>query len=100
MSEEIKKDNYSADSIQALEGMEHVECVRRYMYEGGSTSFIYEVVDNSIDEAWVAIVIPLLISMRMVLLQLEDNGRYLCREFMLRSRAPEEMNQNWCWRKV
>jgi DNA gyrase subunit B len=24
MSEEIKKDNYSADSIQALEGMEHV----------------------------------------------------------------------------
>ena len=24
MSEEIKKSNYSADSIQALEGMEHV----------------------------------------------------------------------------
>jgi DNA gyrase subunit B len=30
MSEEIKKDNYSADSIQALEGMEHV--MRPSMY--------------------------------------------------------------------
>jgi DNA gyrase/topoisomerase IV subunit B len=28
MSEEIKKDNYSADSIQALEGMEHVRMHR------------------------------------------------------------------------
>jgi hypothetical protein len=31
MSEEIKKDNYSADSIQALEGMEHVR-MRPSMY--------------------------------------------------------------------
>jgi DNA gyrase subunit B len=33
MSEEIKKDNYSADSIQALEGMEHVR-MRPSMYIG------------------------------------------------------------------
>jgi hypothetical protein len=31
--EEIKKDNYSADSIQALEGMEHVR-MRPSMYIG------------------------------------------------------------------
>ena len=55
MSEEIKKDNYSADSIQALEGMEHVR-MRPSMYIGdvgvrGLHHLVYEVVDNSIDEA-------------------------------------------------
>ena len=33
MSEEVKKNNYSADSIQALEGMEHVR-MRPSMYIG------------------------------------------------------------------
>ncbi|MDB9990456.1 DNA topoisomerase (ATP-hydrolyzing) subunit B [Flavobacteriales bacterium] len=52
MSEE--KD-YSADSIQALEGMEHVR-MRPSMYIGdvgsrGLHHLVYEVVDNSIDEA-------------------------------------------------
>jgi hypothetical protein len=75
MSEEIKKDNYSADSIQALEGMEHVR-MRPSMYwrcgVRGLHHLVYEVVDNSIDEAWVVIVIPLLlISMKMVLLLLK-----------------------------
>ena len=55
MSEEQKKSNYSADSIQALEGMEHVR-MRPSMYIGdvgvrGLHHLVYEVVDNSIDEA-------------------------------------------------
>jgi len=55
MSEENKKENYSADSIQALEGMEHVR-MRPSMYIGdvstrGLHHLVYEVVDNSIDEA-------------------------------------------------
>ena len=52
MSEEK---NYSADSIQALEGMEHVR-MRPSMYIGdvglrGLHHLVYEVIDNSIDEA-------------------------------------------------
>ncbi|MDG1032566.1 MAG: DNA topoisomerase (ATP-hydrolyzing) subunit B [Flavobacteriaceae bacterium] len=55
MSEEINKNQYSADSIQALEGMEHVR-MRPSMYIGdvgvrGLHHLVYEVVDNSIDEA-------------------------------------------------
>jgi DNA gyrase subunit B len=53
MSENQSK--YSADSIQALEGMEHVR-MRPSMYIGdvgsrGLHHLVYEVVDNSIDEA-------------------------------------------------
>jgi DNA gyrase subunit B len=54
MSEEIKKDNYSADSIQALEGMEHVMRPSMYIEMWGIRGLhhlVYEVVDNSIDEA-------------------------------------------------
>jgi len=55
MSEDKKKSNYGADSIQALEGMEHVR-MRPSMYIGdvgvrGLHHLVYEVVDNSIDEA-------------------------------------------------
>ena len=55
MSEEKKQNQYSADSIQALEGMEHVR-MRPSMYIGdvgirGLHHLVYEVVDNSIDEA-------------------------------------------------
>lgn len=50
-----KEHNYGADSIQALEGIEHVR-MRPSMYIGdvgvrGLHHLVYEVVDNSIDEA-------------------------------------------------
>jgi len=55
MSEENQNKQYSEDSIQALEGMEHVR-MRPSMYIGdigvrGLHHLVYEVVDNSIDEA-------------------------------------------------
>ena len=55
MSEIQKNPEYSADNIQALEGMEHVR-MRPSMYIGdvglrGLHHLVYEVVDNSIDEA-------------------------------------------------
>ena len=58
MSEETKAKSattYTADNIQSLEGMEHVR-MRPSMYIGdtgvrGLHHLVYEVVDNSIDEA-------------------------------------------------
>ena len=71
---------YSADSIQALEGMEHVR-KRPSMYIGdvgvrGFHHLVYEVVDNSIDEAMAGYCnqISVIINENESI-SVEDNGR-------------------------
>ena len=80
MSEEAKKNSYSADSIQALEGMEHVR-MRPSMYIGdtgirGLHHLVYEVVDNSIDEAMAGHCDTIKITIQKDgSVRTEDNGR-------------------------
>jgi DNA gyrase subunit B len=80
MSEEINKSNYSADSIQALEGMEHVR-MRPSMYIGdvgvrGLHHLVYEVVDNSIDEAMGGYCDTIIVDINEDgSISVEDNGR-------------------------
>ncbi len=80
MSTNNKKNQYSADSIQALEGMEHVR-KRPSMYIGdvgsrGLHHLVYEVVDNSIDEAMAGYCSEISIEINQDLsLTVEDNGR-------------------------
>ncbi|WP_185877068.1 DNA topoisomerase (ATP-hydrolyzing) subunit B [Blattabacterium cuenoti] len=55
MSTKNIENNYTADSIQSLEGIEHIR-VRPSMYIGdvgnrGLHHLVYEVVDNSVDES-------------------------------------------------
>ena len=103
MSEKNTNKNYSADSIQALEGMEHVR-MRPSMYIGdvgvrGLHHLVYEVVDNSIDEAMggycnkIDVVINEDNSVTV-----QDNGRVFrgCtkrRRFSIGGRN----DKNWCW---
>ena len=80
MSKKNSKNQYSADSIQALEGMEHVR-KRPSMYIGdvgsrGLHHLVYEVVDNSIDEAMAGYCSSIKIEINKdSSLSVEDNGR-------------------------
>src|SRR5690554_5293838 len=80
MSEELNKNSYSADSIQALEGMEHVR-MRPSMYIGdvgvrGLHHLIYEVVDNSIDEAMAGYCDTITVTINKdESITIRDNGR-------------------------
>ncbi len=76
----MSNNTYTADNIQALEGMEHVR-LRPSMYIGdvgvrGLHHLVYEVVDNSIDEAlagYCDIIKVTILEGNSI--RVEDNGR-------------------------
>lgn len=78
--EEIKKDSYGADSITILEGLDPVR-KRPGMYIGSTSAnglhhLIWEVVDNSIDEAMAGFATEVFITLtENGMVRVDDNGR-------------------------
>ncbi|MFZ4648063.1 MAG: DNA topoisomerase (ATP-hydrolyzing) subunit B [Patescibacteria group bacterium] len=78
--EETKKDSYGADSITVLEGLDPVR-KRPGMYIGSTSAaglhhLIWEVVDNSIDEAMAGFATEITVTMTADgMIKEEDNGR-------------------------
>lgn len=76
----MSQKQYTASSIQALEGMEHVR-MRPSMYIGdvgfrGLHHLVYEVVDNSIDEALAGYCDTILVNIKEGnAIEVMDNGR-------------------------
>ena len=74
------QDGYNAQSIQILKGMEHVR-KRPSMYIGstgpdGLHHLVYEVVDNSIDEALAGYCSAIAVTLeKQNIVRVEDNGR-------------------------
>ena len=76
----MSQKQYTASSIQALEGMEHVR-MRPSMYIGdvglrGLHHLVYEVVDNSIDEALAGYCDTITVAIKEGnAIEVTDNGR-------------------------
>jgi DNA gyrase subunit B len=79
-TEELRDDTYGADQIQILEGLEAVR-KRPGMYIGstgprGLHHLVYEVVDNSVDEALAGYCDLIIVTMRKDgSIRVRDNGR-------------------------
>lgn len=80
MSEKINNQEYNADQIQVLEGLEAVR-VRPGMYIGSTSSkglhhLVWEIVDNSIDEALAGYCNNITVAIEKDnWIRVEDNGR-------------------------
>ena len=80
MNETLANSKYSADSIQALEGMEHVR-KRPSMYIGdigqkGLHHLVWEVVDNCIDETLAGYCSKIIVTIKKDgWVSVEDDGR-------------------------